>query len=182
MKPKGLAKQYAKALFDVTRMHGSSEAVARDLSELAALVDAQPELAAAFRSRAIPSGTKRRLVDALLASASGVTPEVGKFLRVLADADELERIGDVAAAFADRAGDVARAVPASVRTAIPLSEAERATLERALGQAVGRPVTVTYDVDSSLIGGAVARVGSMVFDGSVARQLERMRQELLAEA
>jgi F-type H+-transporting ATPase subunit delta len=54
-------------------------------------------------------------------------------------------------------------------------------LARALGQATGRRVDVTGRVDESIIGGVIAKVGSTIYDGSVSRQLERMRQRLTTD-
>jgi F-type H+-transporting ATPase subunit delta len=63
-------------------------------------------------------------------------------------------------------------------TAHPLTDGPRAAIVAALGRATGAEVTMTERVDPGLVGGLVARVGSLVFDGSVTRQLERMRQTL----
>jgi F-type H+-transporting ATPase subunit delta len=73
-------------------------------------------------------------------------------------------------------------VTAEVTTAVPLSDAHRTALAAALGKAVDREVTVTERVDPSIIGGVIARVGSVVFDGSVTRQIERMHETLVAGA
>jgi F-type H+-transporting ATPase subunit delta len=53
---------------------------------------------------------------------------------------------------------------------------------RALGQASGKQVLVSTRVDPAIIGGAVARIGSTVYDGSVTTQLARMRQKLVENA
>jgi len=55
-------------------------------------------------------------------------------------------------------------------------------LASALGAATGRRVEVTGRVDESILGGVIAKVGGTVYDGSVASQLERMRQRLVTEA
>ena len=67
-------------------------------------------------------------------------------------------------------------------TAVPLADDSRAALAAALGRAAGAHVTMTERVDPSIIGGVVAKVGSVVFDGSVTTQLARMRQKLVAES
>ena len=58
----------------------------------------------------------------------------------------------------------------------------QARLADALGKVTGRTVTVNARVDPAIVGGVVARVGSLVFDGSVVRQIERLRERLLADA
>ena len=65
-------------------------------------------------------------------------------------------------------------------TAAPLTDDRRAALARALGQAADCEVTIKERVDASIIGGVVARVGSRVFDGSVLRQVERLKERLVS--
>jgi F-type H+-transporting ATPase subunit delta len=61
--------------------------------------------------------------------------------------------------------------------------AERvAALQRGLAQATGREVQLETRVDPSIIGGAITRIGSTVYDGSVTRQLEKMKEALMAAA
>jgi len=62
------------------------------------------------------------------------------------------------------------------------AQVDMAALVQALGRATGSDVTMSEQVDPAIIGGVVARVGSVVFDGSVTRQLERLRDRLRAEA
>jgi F-type H+-transporting ATPase subunit delta len=65
-----------------------------------------------------------------------------------------------------------------VTTAIPLPADRRAALEKGIAEATRRTVSLSTRVDPSIIGGAVTRIGSTVYDGSVARQLERLRERL----
>ena len=78
--------------------------------------------------------------------------------------------------------DVARVVRADLVTATPVDDHARGQIASALGKALDRQVTMAERVDPSIVGGFVARVGSVVFDGSVARHLERIRERLLREA
>jgi F-type H+-transporting ATPase subunit delta len=65
-----------------------------------------------------------------------------------------------------------------VRSATPLADADRRRLEEGLSGITGKQVTVEVTLDPTLIGGLVAQVGGLVFDGSVRAQLEALRQEL----
>jgi F-type H+-transporting ATPase subunit delta len=102
-------------------------------------------------------------------------------LTLLADRDRLMHLSAIVTIFEEQAMEANRVVRAELRTAAPLEEDARRQIAAALGRALDRQVTMTERVDPSLVGGFVARVGSMVFDGSVARHLERIRQKLLAE-
>ena len=182
MSARGAARQYANALFDVAQKAGSLDRVRQDLSGFAALVNAHADLKKVLTTPALPMARKRAIVDALIGAAGSFSNETRRLLGLLADRDRLGLMDDVVAAFAERSMIADQIVRADVTTAIPLEDATRAALVAALSKAVDRRVTVTEHVDSSIIGGVVAKVGSLVFDGSVTRQLERMREKLLADA
>jgi len=76
--------------------------------------------------------------------------------------------------------DAARGrVRARVRSAVPLTEADRAALAQRLGRALGgKQVVVEEIVDKNLLGGFVAEIGSLVVDGSLDGQLARIRERL----
>ena len=182
MTPQGVARRYAAALFDVAAKAQVLDAVERDLSAVVQLTLSHDELRRLFETAGVPPQKKRAVVDALLGAAGLVQVEVARLLRLLADRDRLMLLADIGAAFAERMMDARRLVAAEVVTAAPLGEARTAVLAEALGQATGRTVTLTERVDPSIIGGVIAKVGSVVFDGSVTRQIERMRERLRSEA
>lgn len=182
MTPGGVARRYATALFDVAARANTLEAVERALTSVVTLVTSHEELWRLFQAPAVPASKKRAVVDALVASGGPLQGEVARLLGLLADRDRLAALPDIARAFADRLLEERRLVPAEIVTATPLDESRQQALVEALGRATGRTVTVTTRVDPSIIGGVVARVGSLVFDGSVTRQLERMREALRRDA
>jgi F-type H+-transporting ATPase subunit delta len=177
----GAARQYANALFDVAARQGSVDRVKRELADFAALVAGHADLKRVLETPALPMARKRAIVSAVLDASGSWASETRRLLDLLADRDRLALVDDVAAAFAERSMAADAVVRADVTTATPLDDAARASLVQALSKAVGRQVTMAEQVDPSLIGGVVARVGSLVFDGSVSRQLERMKDALLTE-
>ena len=175
-----MARRYAIALFDVLQKRGDQGRAERDLEGFRALLGGSAELTRVFDSPAVPASKKRAIVEALLASAGDVTPEVRRLLLMLAERDRLGSVPDIADAYADRLRQMRGIVNAELTTAMPLPESQRAALVAALGKAAGSAVAMTERVDPAIIGGVIARVGSVVFDGSVASQLERMRRRLIA--
>jgi F-type H+-transporting ATPase subunit delta len=94
---------------------------------------------------------------------------------MLIGAERVGHLGDVATALSElTAVDVGRTY-AEVQVAQPLDEARTAALQAALERAVGSPLTMRVVVDPSVVGGVRARVGDIVIDGSVARQLTQLR-------
>jgi F-type H+-transporting ATPase subunit delta len=177
-----LGRRYASALFDVAVKNGIVDRANRDLAAVHDLVAASPELGHVFQSPGVPPQKKRAVLEAVLAAAGGdLSAEVGRLLGMLAERDRLAILPDVAQAFAEKAAAAAHQVSAQIVTAVPLGDDARSRVTQALGQATGAEVTLTERVDPEIIGGVIARVGSVVFDGSVTRQLEKLRHRLAGE-
>lgn len=180
MSASSTARRYAAALFDVVRKTGSEERAGRELSDIARLFASHAELSRLLGSPAIPAGVKRNIVAKIMDAAGEVSPEVRRMIDMLADRDRLAHLPAAAAAFSERLLEAQRVVRAEVVTAVPLDDANRAALTGALAKATGKTVTISEKVDPAIVGGLVARVGSVVYDASVTRQLERIREKLTA--
>ena len=180
MSDRSSARRYAAALFDVAARAGSEDAAGLTLTTLAAAIREHAELARVLEAPGVTPTAKKNLVVALAKAAGSLPVEVERLITLLGDRDRLRQLPDVAAAYGDRLNQEKKIVPAEVVTAVPLTPEHRAAVASALGQASGGHITLTERVDPSIIGGVVARVGSVVFDGSVARQLERLREKLTA--
>lgn len=173
-----VAKRYAGALFDVVKKNGTIDAAYSGLASFAALVAGSPELSRAFASPGVPAAKKRVLAETL-ASQLGASQEVLRLLGTMGDRDRLGLVADVASAFETRVMQERHVLQAEVTTAVPLTDERSAALAAALGRATGGTVKIDARVDAAIIGGVVARVGSMIFDGSVTRQLEIMKTQLI---
>jgi F-type H+-transporting ATPase subunit delta len=176
-----MARRYASVLFAVTRATGTLDRAERDLAGFATLVSGNPELGAALASPAVPAKKKRAIVEAILAGSGDVGGEISRMLLLLAERGRLAIVPDIVAAVAERSMSENRVLKAEVTTATPITDARRSALAAALGRATKSQVIVNARVDPSLVGGAVARVGNFVYDGSVVRQLALMKQRLLAD-
>jgi F-type H+-transporting ATPase subunit delta len=179
MTSRGAATRYARALFDVTRTeHKDLQQTQADLRGFATLVAGNPALQRVLVNPAIPASRKRGVVEQLLASGGSIEPVVAKLLLTLAERDRLAILADLADVFDARVMEDQNVVRAEIVTAAALPAERVAALGDGLTKATGRNVRVETRVDASLIGGAVARIGSTVYDGSITRQLERMRAAL----
>jgi F-type H+-transporting ATPase subunit delta len=177
------AARYARAVFDVALQEGADlDAIRRDLASFAALVTGNQDLHRALTNPVIPAARKRAVLDAVLAQAGGVQPIVGRTLRLLAERDRLGLVAALARAFERRLMDYRKIVRAEVRTALELPPDRIEALRQGLSRATGRDVHLETRVDASILGGAVTRIGSTVYDGSVTRQLQRLRQSLVDSA
>ena len=174
------ARRYARALFDVVlQKQGDIDATARELDAFAALMASHPALGAVISNPAVPASKKRAMVDAILAAAGGVSDPVARTLALLADRDRLTLLPALARTYGERVMDHRQIVRAEITTAVPIDADRAKAIGDALGKATGRQVLVDSKVDGAILGGVVARVGSVIYDGSVARQLEKMKESLV---
>jgi len=179
---RSLARRYAGALFGVVQRTGQTAAVAADLTAVRKLIVGHAELKRVLETPFVPAPKKEALVEALIAAGGGLSEPARRLLVLLAREDQLVLLPELVDAFQARLPEAGHPVEAEVVTAVPLDPVVCARLEAALGQATKQAIEVTARVDPAIIGGVVARVGSLVFDGSVARQVERLQQTLLARA
>ena len=107
-----------------------------------------------------------------------VPPVLAKLLALLAERDRLILIRDLLSAYRDRVQTLQNIVRAEVTTAAALTPERAREIEHDLAQLTGRTVMVAARVDPSIIGGVVARIGDTIYDGSVTRQLAKMRETL----
>ena len=177
MSTRASAGRYARALLDVVVTEGNPEQVEQELTAFADLVARTAELQTALTNPAVPVSAKRAILESLL-SRLALSPPLAKLLQLLAGRDRLSLVGDLAAVYRERLMEHRHIVRAEVTTAAPLAPERVAQFEQRLAAATGGRVTLTTRVDSALIGGAVAPGGSIVYDGSIATQLARIRERL----
>lgn len=178
MTTKTAATRYARALFDVALQEKADlDRAGQDLAAFDDLLERQPTLKKVLLNPAVPVQRKRAAVVELTARA-GVVPIVGKLLALLAERDRLIVLPDLVASYRERLLEHQKIVRAELTTATPLDATKAQAIEQRLAHATGRKVRLQTRVDPGIIGGLVARVGSTVYDGSVTRQLERMKQRL----
>jgi F-type H+-transporting ATPase subunit delta len=168
---------YARALLAIAQAEGVLDRVEDELYAFAKSVERHADLREALTDEALPSERKKAVIDELLGSRAH--PLTGTLVGFLVDAGQARRIGPIAEELAREAARRSERTLAEVQVAVPLSDAQRARLERALTEAAGHPVELKVVVDPSVIGGVVARVGDEVFDGSVANRLAEARQYLI---
>jgi F-type H+-transporting ATPase subunit delta len=175
---KTAAIRYARALLDVAvKEKADLEQIEHELTEFADLFTQYPLLGKVMVNPAVPVPRKRAAIADLLARAN-FSPIVSKLLTLLADRDRLVLVPDLLAAYGERLLDYRNVVRAEVTTAAPIDGGRMQAIQHGLANLTGRTVKLSTRVDASIIGGMVARIGSTVYDASIARQLERMKEQL----
>ena len=178
MTNKTAAIRYARALLDVAvKEQADLELIERELAQFADLFTQYPLLEKVLLNPAVPVPRKRAAVAELLQQTK-FTPIVSKLLALLADRDRLVLVPDLLKAYSDRLLAHRGIVRADVTTAIELDAGRTEAIREGLTTVTGRTVQLTTHVDPAIIGGLIARIGSTVYDASVTRQLEKMKERL----
>jgi F-type H+-transporting ATPase subunit delta len=177
---KALAERYAGALVDVALENKQADQVKRELSEFAALIRESPELHAFLSNPSIARAAKHAAIDAIVAKM-GASRTLRNYLFVIVDQRRAGMLIEIEQAFS-RLLDARQGITqALVTSATELTAKERQELDVALGKLTGEKVQAQFTTDAGLIGGAVVRIGSTIYDGSVRAQLQRMRARMISE-
>jgi len=183
MTASAIASRYANALVDVVTGPKAGIEPQRALGELQAFAGAlagSAELHNALTSPAVPPGRKRAVVGKI-ADRLGMARLTRNFLYVLIDHRRIGTLGHVIAAAEDLLDARLGFARAEIRSAQPMAAPLQAALVAELERLNGTRLRPRFEVDGELIGGAVARIGSTVYDGSVKARLEALGRRLAAE-
>ena len=176
-----VAMRYARALLEIAQKDADPERIERELSGVVALMNNHALLNDSLVSPAVPPSSKRELINTLAARAGDLSAITVRLLVLLAERHRLRLLAEILDVYRDRLMDLRGVVRARITTASPLPDDRIQAIARHLQDATGRAVKLEVEVDPAIIGGALTQVGSTVFDGSIARHLERLRQRFLSE-
>ena len=174
------APRYAHAFADVATKQGLDLVAARQqMKDFQELLDGSAELREVLTDPSIPGEQKLAVLDGI-AARIGMMKEVRNFIAVIMDHQRLGELNVILAAY-DQVADVEVGLTeAEVTSVHELVGDDRAALEAQVAKLAGTKVRISYKIDAALLGGAVVRIGSTVYDGSVRTQLEQMKQALVS--
>lgn len=171
------AYRYAKALFGLAEDEHRHREVRDELANLTSLFEESRELREALLTPLHPASDRKSALREI-ANRISVSPLVKNFLSYLIDQRRLIDFEAITLAYSELADDAEGLLTAEVISASPLDDRRKDRLRRALSERTGREVRLEIEVDSALIGGAIAKVGDLVFDGSLRTQLGQLRANL----
>jgi F-type H+-transporting ATPase subunit delta len=177
MKSTGAARRYAKAMFSLAQEEGRVDAVRVELGALDGLFAEHAEFRDAICQPLHP-GAERRAALTAVCDRLEIAGSVRNFCAFLVDQRRVIDFRAIRAAFDEFADRAAGRTRAQVVSASPLGDAQRSRLRAALAARTGQQVELDESVDPGLLGGAIASVGGLVFDGSLRTQLQQLRTSL----
>jgi len=172
-----LARRYAKALFAVGREDDKLQAFNETLQDLNGFLTGNPEIEAALESPIIGLDVKQDIIEELIKTAK-VDETMANFLRVLVERNRIHYVPLIADSFQELIDEELGVVRARVKTAIPLSGDLQEKMKGVFAEATGKKVVLVAEEDPEIIGGVVAHVGDMVWDGSIKSQLEGLKESI----
>jgi F-type H+-transporting ATPase subunit delta len=177
---KALAERYAGALVDVALENHQADQVKHELADFATLMRESAELHSLLANPSIARAVKHKVIEEIV-NRMGASRTLRNYLFVIVDQRRAAMLIEIEQAFG-RLLDARQGITqAAVTSAADLTEVERAELGAALSKLTGQKVQAQFTTDKALIGGAVVRIGSTIYDGSVRTQLERMRAQMISE-
>jgi F-type H+-transporting ATPase subunit delta len=171
-----IVRGYAEALVRIAGAEGESEAVERQLFAFAKLLESETRVREALIDPALPAENKRGLIRDTLGERAN--PVAVNLLGFLVEQGHARDIGRIVEQVVRVAAEERQSAVAEVRSAVPLDDAQQGRLAEAPASATGHPVDVRVVVDPSVLGGLVARIGDVIFDGSVRTRLDEAKQRL----
>ena len=168
------ARAFADAVFDG---HHDPDKTLREAQALAELVAGSKDLREVWETPSITPEQKRAVLDAIVAR-QGISRTVRNFVAVLIDHRRIHFLGPIVKQFELELNQRLGFIEAEITSARELNQADRSTLEARMEKLTGKKVKARYTRDESILGGAVVKIGSTIYDGSVNGQLERIKQAL----
>ena len=173
-----VASTYARAFADVVfDAHLDAGRAINGLRQITALFSQSVELRRVWENPAVPADQKRKLLDAIV-QREGIERPVRNLVAVLIDHRRLPFLSRIIEQLEKELDSRMGFTEAQVSSARELAEAERRTLESQIAKTTGKKVRASYGLDPSLLGGAVVRIGSTIYDGSVKGQLEKIKEAI----
>jgi len=175
-----VAHRYANAFASVAAANGLDSATAQQ--QLASFNDTLAEsraLREVLSNPAFASVEKLRVLDAIAARLA-LSPQVRNFIAVIIDNQRLNEFPEIVSQYHILSDEQSGFAEAEITSARPLDAQSRAELEAQVAKLAGNKVRATYIEDPSILGGAIVRIESTVYDGSIRAQLLGLKQKLVS--
>lgn len=172
-----VGRRYAKALLNLAGNSKNIESVGTQISEVAELFQEDAGLRGIMMDPNI-SREKRMAVIGELTQKMECQELVAKYCRYLTARNRFDIIADIASAYNNLASEKLGKASASVVVAQKLTKKEEDKLQKQLSAYTGKKISLTVEVDPSILGGAITSIDSLVLDGSIKNKLNLIRETI----
>ena len=173
-----VAGTYARAFADVIlRARLDAERSVVELRSIAKLLRENVELRRVWENPSVPLDQKHRLLDAIV-QRDKILRQVRNLIALLIDHRRIDFLGRIVSQLEKELDARLGIAEAEITSSRELSDAEKHEFETQVAKLTGKKVRAQYARDASLLGGAMLRVGSTIYDGSLRGQLEKMKETI----
>lgn len=173
-----VANSYARAFAEVViDRHLDGDQVLRELHEVIAVLSESSDLRRIWENPAISADQKRKVLDAISARESFSRP-LRNFVAVLIDHHRVPFLNEIARQFELEINRRLGFAEAEITSARELGDNEKSDLEQQVAKLTGKKVRARYLRDETILGGAIVKLGSTIYDGSVRGQLEKIKEAI----
>jgi F-type H+-transporting ATPase subunit delta len=177
MTPGAISRRYALALLNLAESGNQVEAAAQGLDDLAAALESSPRLKLLLVSPEVSQANKAQVLDSLMSRAR-VIPLLSKFVQFLLSKQRIAILGSVREVFNRLADERLGRAHAEITVAVPIGREQETRLLNMCEKLSGKQITLAVRVDPDILGGAIARIGSRVWDGSLRNALHIMHSAI----
>jgi len=172
-----IAKRYSKALFNLGLEAGLVEQYGQELKAFVKLLQDLPDLADAVQNPMYPQATRAALFFSV-ADKAGMSPIVKSFINLLIEKKRVQHVAEIAEYYDKLIDEHANVARAEIRAAVKLGKEALADIAGKLGKMTGKKIVVEFKKAPELIGGILIKIGDLVLDGSVKRELLNFKETL----
>lgn len=177
---KSASLQYANAFADIAIGQGAPQTAVKQLAEFGAAFAESAELRNFLSSPAVDIKAKHGVIEKIIGH-QGAAKIIRNFLFVIVDHRRAHMLPEIIAAVESVVRQRQGFAEAEVTSAVELTSVQKSDVAKTLGRLTGKKIEPKYSLDPALLGGAVARVGDTIYDGSLRSRLTEMRARLAEE-
>jgi len=180
MPSSSLASRYARALSEVVLDKAELERTAGHLEAVAELYMGSKDLRDFLRNPACPHEAKKKALEKIVQHLELAAP-TKRLLEILLARGRVDLVPDLAREFRKIEEASLSRVAVELTTASALDPSTQKKVQASLEEFTGKKVRLTLVVDPSVLGGARARIGDRVYDGTLLHRMEKLKQQLIGE-
>lgn len=173
-----ISKTYGEAIFELAVSENRVDALTQEIETVLKVLEENPEFSEIMKHPKIIKEEKLQIIENVFKGR--VSDELTGFMRLIVEKDRYGQIGEIMQYFLDEGKKLKGIGVAWVRSALPLREEQKKQVEEKLLETTSfREMEMHYQVDETLIGGMVIRIGDRVADSSIRTKLSHLEQQLL---
>lgn len=171
-----IANRYAEALFQLSEEENITKEIYNELHDVVEVIKNNKELDNVLKSPLVDKNEKTQLIEALFNNK--INNDLKNFLKILVEKGRISSLKSIELTFKELLNDKHNIIEGTVISAIALTEKQVKELEEKLSKKYNKNVTLENEVDQSILGGVLVRLGNTQIDGSVKTRLNNIKDQL----